>query len=195
MDLIIASNNKGKIKEFEKLLDPSLFTFKSLSEVGFDKDIEETGSTLEENANIKAQAIWDQFKIPVISDDSGLFIDALNGAPGVYSARYAGEHKSDQDNIDKVLKNLRYENNKKAHFGCVLCLIINKEVHYFEGKVHGEIREEREGNGGFGYDPIFQPDGYGQTFGTLSSEVKNGISHRAMAMKKLVHFLEGTLEK
>jgi XTP/dITP diphosphohydrolase len=190
MKLILASNNKGKIKEVKAILAPKNVDITSMAEIGFDEDIEESGVTLHENAFLKASAIYEKYGIPVLSDDSGLFIDALQGKPGVHSARYAGEHKNDKDNIAKVLSDMESHSNRSAHFACVMCLIIDGTPIYFEGKVHGTIAFECSGDGGFGYDPIFIPQGESKSFGELDAEYKNTFSHRARALDLLLQYFE-----
>ena len=172
-------------------------------------DIPETGQTLEENALQKAQYIYDHYHISVFADDTGLEVDTLNGAPGIYSARYAsmeaGAHEASHDaeaNMSRLLRELGENNNRRARFRTVIALILKKdvcpcgctsikEIHQFEGIVEGQIIKERRGGEGFGYDPIFQPDGYEETFAELGMEIKNHISHRARAVKKLADFLLG----
>lgn len=190
--IIFASKNRGKIKELNQLLHDFGLNVITMEDAGFTDDIEENGNTLEENALIKAKAIYQVTSKSVIADDSGLFVDALDGAPGIYSARYAGIQKSSADNNDLLLKNLLDITNRKAHFAAVLCLIEEDGgVHYFRGEVHGKIGHNPEGNAGFGYDPLFIPDGYEVSFGLLSDEIKNNISHRAEATKKLLSHLKG----
>ncbi len=185
--IVIASKNKGKLKEINELLNDTSYIAISMEDAGFDEDIEENGKTLEENAYIKAKAIFDKVNICVMADDSGLFIDALGGEPGIFSARYAGEPKSNEANITKVLSKLSNEGNRTAHFGAVICFINAQGiVQYFEGKVHGKILHEKSGDKGFGYDPIFQPDGYDHSFAVLSDDIKNAISHRAIAIQKFL---------
>lgn len=154
------------------------------------EEIPETGATLEENAKIKADYITKNYGFDCFSDDTGLLIDALNGEPGIYSARYAGHQKNAQENMAKVLDELHDESNRDAHFKTVIHLNLNGEGHIFEGVVNGEITKEQHGTGGFGYDPIFKPKGFDQTFGELPLNVKNSVSHRARAVQKLVEFLK-----
>ncbi|MEO6630545.1 MAG: RdgB/HAM1 family non-canonical purine NTP pyrophosphatase, partial [Mucilaginibacter sp.] len=154
-------------------------------------DIAETGTTFRENASIKSHYIYSKYKLDCFGDDSGLEIDALNGDPGVYSARYAGEHGNHDANINKVLTNLQNATDRKARFRTVISLIWNGDEHFFDGTIEGTIRHERAGTEGFGYDPIFQPDGYNITFAEMSLDEKNKISHRALAMEKLIAFLNG----
>ena len=153
-----------------------------------DDEIAETGTTFRENASIKSNYIYHKYHLNCFGDDSGLEIDALNGEPGVYSARYAGKQGDHKANINKVLDRLGSSENRKARFRTVISLIWNGKEHFFEGTVEGTIRHERSGSEGFGYDPIFQPDGYDITFAEMSLDEKNRISHRAIAVEKLVAF-------
>jgi XTP/dITP diphosphohydrolase len=188
--LCIASNNSHKIQELKELLGDS-YDLKSMTEIGCHEEIEETGHTLEENAQIKAKYIFEKYGIPTLSDDSGLEIISLDMRPGVYSARYAGEHGNHQANMDKVLGELEDKTDKSAQFRTVLCLILSEnKIHTFEGKVEGHIISQKRGTGGFGYDPIFVPTGYDHTFAELSAEIKNTISHRASAIQKLRLFIK-----
>ena len=186
MDLIFATNNKGKLKEVRNIFVNTEFNIISLSDVEFNEDIEETGLTFEENAFIKADTIYQKFSVPVIADDSGLIVDQLNGDPGVYSARYAGENATYTDNNIKILKNL--ENFSQPHFAKFLCCAVfvdsNKRISVF-GELAGEILKEFKGEHGFGYDPIFKPIGFDNTLAEMKLEIKNKISHRAIAFKKL----------
>jgi XTP/dITP diphosphohydrolase len=188
MDLIFASHNENKVKEIRAIL-PNWLRILSLNDIEFQEEIEETGSTLEENAQIKAETIHKLTGKNVFADDSGLFVKALNGDPGVYSARYAGTGNS-QDNIVKLLENLKGESNRVAEFRAVFCVIWNGEIHFLNGKVEGSILEESKGIDGFGYDPIFVPDGYSQTFAEMDPQEKNSISHRHEAVQKLINFIE-----
>lgn len=193
MELLFASNNKNKLKEINALL-PKGYILRSLQEVGILHDIPETGKTIKENSFIKASYAYNFLKgknetMPVFADDSGLEVEALNNAPGVYSARYAGVPKNDEANNKKLLQELKLITSRKARFVTIITLILNDEVHYFEGEVKGTIAYEPRGNNGFGYDPLFIPQGYRSTFAELSAETKNEISHRGMAVKKLVEFL------
>ncbi len=189
MQLIFATHNKNKLKEVRSMM-PSSVDLLSLDDINFSDEIEETAPSIEGNALLKAKAIFEKTGKNCFADDSGLLVEALNGAPGVYSARYAGEQKNDQDNIQKLLHELKDSHNKNAHFKTVMALIINGKEYLFEGIVNGKIINEQLGSNGFGYDPIFVPDGYDQTFAQLDSEVKNTISHRANALKKLIDFLK-----
>ncbi|HLP65437.1 non-canonical purine NTP diphosphatase [Flavobacterium sp.] len=188
MQLVFASNNKNKIKEIQ-LLVPNSIQILSLEDIGCFDDIPETADTIEENAILKANYVTEKFGYNCFADDSGLEIDALNGAPGVYSARYAGEPRDDHKNIEKVLENLKNKANRKANFKTVICLNLNGEQHLFTGIINGTIIEEKIGTNGFGYDPIFVADGYEKTFAQLSIEEKSSISHRGIAVRKLVDFL------
>ena len=186
--LIFATNNKHKIEEVSSLLSGKVEII-SLAAAGLEGEIPETSDTLQGNALQKAQWVWDRTKSDCFADDTGLEVEALNGAPGVYSARYAGEHCSFDDNIDKLLRALQGETNRKAAFRTVICLIENGEPHYFEGKIEGTILTERHGIGGFGNDPIFLPNLYAVSFAEMPLEVKNLISHRGLSVKKLVDYL------
>ncbi len=189
--IIIASKNKGKIKELNELLANVGYTTITMEEAGIADDIVEDGDSLRSNALIKASYLYERLGTEVMADDSGLFIDALYGQPGIHSARFAGTGKS-EDNIEKVLGLMENQSNRNAHFAAVICHIAENGVTYFyEGKVYGTITKECFGNGGFGYDPIFIPDGYTETFAVLSDAVKNKISHRAKAMDKMVAELSG----
>ena len=186
--LIFATNNEHKLEEIKKILKGK-YEVLGLKEFGFVGDIPETGSTLSENAFIKSNFIFDRFGIDVFSDDTGLEIDTLNLEPGVYSARYAGEDANSEANIKKVLAKMKGNENRDARFKTVISLILNGKEYQFEGKVEGKITTEKYGASGFGYDPIFIPNGYKQTFAEMPSEEKNKISHRALATVKLVAFL------
>ena len=189
MKIVFATNNQHKLSEIRDILG-SQFEVVSLSEIGCHEDIPETGSTLEENALMKARYIHDNYHISCFADDTGLEVDALNGAPGVYSARYAGGEGHDSEaNMRKLLQELGNNNNRHARFRTVIALILNDEPVTFEGIVEGEIIKERRGGEGFGYDPIFQPIGYTETFAELGADIKNKISHRAHATRKLATFL------
>ncbi len=187
MELIFATHNNNKVKEVTKML-PSYLSMKSLTDINFFDEIEETGTTFEENAQLKAKTIFDKTGKNIFADDSGLVIEALDGAPGVYSARYAGTGK-DEDNIAKALKELEGETNRKAYFISIFCLILDGKEYFFEGRVNGTIATEIMGDNGFGYDPIFIPDGFSKSFAQMSPEEKNAISHREKAVEKLNDFL------
>lgn len=185
--LIFASNNPHKLREVRAIL--SGISVQSLDEAGIAEEIPETGNTLEENAFIKADYVYQKTKSYCFADDTGLFVDALNGAPGVFSARFAGEQCSAADNIVKLLGLMKNETNRKALFRTAICLIENGREKYFEGIINGSISYEPRGENGFGYDPIFIPDGFSKTFAELSSEEKNSLSHRALAVKKMKEHL------
>lgn len=186
--LVFASGNKHKLEEISAKLE-GVLEIVSMRQIGFEGEIEEPGATLEENAEIKAKFISDKFSIACFADDSGLEIDALDGAPGVFSARFAGEGCSFDDNINKTLRLLDGKTNRNARFRTVICLCNENEVHFFEGAIEGTITSERHGEKGFGYDPIFKPKGHEKTFAEMTSEEKNEISHRALAVQKLVEYL------
>ena len=162
----------------------------SLKDINCDTDIPETADTLEGNALLKAQYIYNNFGINCFADDTGLEIEALNNEPGVYSARYAGENKNPEANMLKVLDNLREKENRKARFRTVIALILNGKEYLFEGIINGKITNSKQGSAGFGYDPIFMPEGYNETFAELGNNIKNKISHRALAINKLSDFLK-----
>ncbi|MFC0518841.1 non-canonical purine NTP diphosphatase [Mucilaginibacter angelicae] len=186
--LVFATNNRHKLDEVSAKLNGAIQLL-TLHDIGCFDDIEETGTTFKANASIKSHHVYAEYKLNCFGDDSGLEIDALNGEPGVYSARYAGAHGNHAANISKVLENLKGETSRKARFRTVISLIWNGEEHFFEGAVEGTIRQEISGKGGFGYDPIFEPEGYDITFAEMSMEQKNAISHRAKAMEQLIAFL------
>ncbi|PQL94237.1 RdgB/HAM1 family non-canonical purine NTP pyrophosphatase [Apibacter adventoris] len=188
MEILLATQNEHKKEEILSILPKNLL-LKTFADYNFQEDIEETGKTFQENAFIKAKSGYELAGIPSFADDSGLVIEALNGDPGVYSARYA-ETGSFVDNINKVLKNMKGVKNRKAYFISVICWVNGDEIKYFEGKINGTISTEIKGEQGFGYDPIFIPDGYLKSFAEFSANEKNKISHRALALKKLVRFLD-----
>lgn len=188
--LVFATHNQHKLLEVKKLL-PETIRLKSLTDISFTDEIEETADTLEGNALLKARYIYQKTGLNCFADDSGLEVASLHGAPGVYSARYAGPQKNDQDNMDKLLCELKNKENRSACFKTVIALILNGQEHVFIGQVDGEIISEKRGDQGFGYDPVFVPNGFHQTFAEMSPEEKNAISHRAEAVKKLVSFLQG----
>ena len=187
MNLIFGSNNPHKLKEVSAILH-GIVIVKSLHDAGIAGDIAETGDTLEENAFIKANYVYQKIKQDCFADDTGLFVDALNGMPGVISARFAGEHCSPQDNIDKLLLLMEKENNRKAYFKTVICLVQNGKEKYFEGVINGSISRVPKGTNGFGYDPVFIPDGFPKTLAELSAEEKNALSHRARAVNAMKQF-------
>lgn len=187
--LIFASNNAHKLGEIRNLLD-NIIEIQSLKDINLEGDIPETSNTLEGNATQKAEWIYSRIGRDCFADDTGLEVEALDGAPGVYSARYAGEGCSFADNVNKLLKAMKGQSNRKARFRTVICLIENGEKHYFEGIVNGTIVEKGSGNMGFGYDPIFVPDGYNISFAEMPLDEKNKISHRGLATQKLVEYLK-----
>jgi len=199
MKIVFATNNEHKLSEVRSILGDSMEVL-SLNDIGCHVDIPETGQTLEENALQKAEYVYSHYHIDCFADDTGLEVDALGGAPGVYSARYAGDGHDSEANMTKLLHELGENNNRRARFRTVIALIQKrdvcpcgctsiKQVNRFEGIVEGQIIRERRGGEGFGYDPIFQPDGYDQTFAELGLDIKNHISHRARAVAKLCEFL------
>ena len=194
MRIVFATNNAHKLSEIRQILGHRIEVL-SLSDIGCHADIPETADTLEGNALQKAEYVVDHYHISCFADDTGLEVDALGGAPGVFSARYAGEGHDSEANMSKLLGELGENNNRKARFRTVIALITldgdHREVNTFEGIVEGQITHERHGDEGFGYDPIFQPDGYDKTFAQLGMDIKNHISHRARATEKLACFLSG----
>lgn len=188
MLLCLATNNAHKVEELQHLLGDT-FELKTMRDVGCTDDIAETGTTLEENSQIKARYIYERFGIPTIADDSGLEVQALDNAPGVYSARYAGSHANHALNNEKLLRELAPFPNRAARFRAVITLIINGNEYQFEGISNGKIIHELTGTDGFGYDPLFVPEGYEQTFAQLSLDEKNKISHRGRAVEQLITFL------
>lgn len=188
MQLVFASNNKNKIKEIQQLL-PDSIEILSLESIGCHEEIPETAETIEGNAILKANYVTEKYGYNCFADDTGLEIEALNGEPGVYSARYAGEQKDANDNMDKVLNALSDSNNRTAQFKTVIALNINGEQQLFTGIAKGEITIEKSGNQGFGYDPIFRPEGYQETFADLDLAIKNKISHRGKATQMLISYL------
>ena len=189
MKLVFATNNVHKLNEIRNLAG-SNFKIVSLSDMGWVDEIPETGNTIEDNAMQKAFYIYEKYNIDCFADDTGLEIEALDKRPGVYSARYAGESCNFDDNMNKVLKELQGIKNRKACFRTVISLVIQGKEIRFEGRVDGVILNEYRGNKGFGYDPIFQPNGYKQTFAEMPLELKNAISHRGLATQKLIAFLK-----
>lgn len=189
MKILIASQNQHKIEEIKAFLDFKVDLI-SMSEMGINEDIPETGQTLSENSLLKAQYLANKFDLPCLADDSGLEVEALNGAPGVFSARYAGEEKDSQKNMNLLLENLRDLENKNARFVTVLTFYLNGEFHQFEGEIKGRIISNKRGNQGFGYDPIFIPEGFEKTFGEMTLAEKNTIAHRARALEKFKIFLK-----
>ena len=188
MKLVFASNNANKIKEIQQLI-PASIEIVSLQDIGCTEDIPETADTIEGNAILKANYVTQKYGLNCFADDSGLEVEALNGAPGVYSARYAGEPKNDENNMDKLILALKNEVNKKANFKTVICLNINGEQLLFTGIINGTITDTKTGENGFGYDPIFIADGLTKTFAELTMQEKSTISHRGIAVKQLVALL------
>ncbi|MBP3741135.1 MAG: RdgB/HAM1 family non-canonical purine NTP pyrophosphatase [Bacteroidales bacterium] len=188
--LIFATNNKHKVDEVRAALD-GMVQIVTLAEAGLSGEIPETADTLQGNALQKAQWVWERTGMDCFADDTGLEVDALGGAPGVYSARYAGEHCSFDDNINKLLAALEGRTDRRADFRTVICLIEGGEPKYFEGRVDGQILTERHSNGeGFGYDPVFMPDRFALSFAEMPLDVKNRISHRGLAVQKLAEYLK-----
>ena len=188
MKLVFASNNKNKIKEIQSILNGSIQIL-SLEEIGCHEEIPETADTIEGNAILKANYVTEKYGYDCFADDTGLEVATLNGEPGVYSARYAGEQKNADDNMDKLLKLLIDKEDRSAQFKTVIALNLNGEQHLFTGLAKGNITLYKTGNHGFGYDPIFQPENYDETFAELSSDTKNKISHRAKATQQLIDYL------
>ncbi len=186
--IVFATNNEHKLRELKEILSGK-FEILGLKDIGCNEDIPETAETIEENSMQKAEYVYRKYNIDCFADDTGLEIEALNGRPGVYSARYAGEEKNMEKNIEKILSELKDKTNRKARFKTVISLILNDEKYQFEGIVNGEIIKSKQGAGGFGYDPVFMPEGYKITFAEMSSEEKNLISHRGRAVQKLIEFL------
>jgi XTP/dITP diphosphohydrolase len=188
MELIFASHNENKVTEIAALIGSS-YSVKSLSAIGFNTEIVENGSTLTENALIKARTIYQATNKNCFADDTGLLVEVLNNEPGVFSARYAGIQKNDNDNMNLLLENLKNKSNRSANFTTVIALILEGKEYLFEGKLMGEIVTEKIGLNGFGYDPIFKPSGYGITLAQMDLIKKNTISHRAIAFQKMIDFL------
>lgn len=188
MELIFSTQNQNKAKEIQKLV-PQGIIVKTLKDINCSDDIPETSNTLDGNASLKANYVHNKFHVNCFADDTGLEIEALNMEPGVYSARYAGSERSDDKNMDLVLSKLEGNDNRKAQFRTAVSLIIDGKEHLFEGIVTGEIRKEKTGSEGFGYDPIFEPENSGKTFAEMSTEEKNKVSHRARAFSKMIDFL------
>lgn len=188
--LVFATNNAHKLDEISSILGEKVELL-SLKDIHCHVDIPETADTLEGNAMLKAEYIYKNYGLDCFADDTGLEVEALNGAPGVYSARYAGgEVHNAEANMQKLLQNMQGVQNRKAQFRTAICLILDGKKHLFEGIVKGEIIKEKRGSSGFGYDPIFVPEGYTKTFAELGNETKNKISHRALAVEKLCRFLK-----
>jgi XTP/dITP diphosphohydrolase len=187
--LVFATNNPHKAKEVEQILGGQ-YQVKTLKDIGCLEDIEETADTLEGNAIIKAQYVKNNYGFDCFSEDTGLFVNALNGDPGVHTARYAGEARDADDNINLLLKNLADKTDRSARFITIITIIMGEKEIHLEGICPGRIAEQRSGTGGFGYDPVFIPDGYDLTFAELGEDIKNKISHRALATKQLVTYLQ-----
>jgi XTP/dITP diphosphohydrolase len=188
INLIFATSNQNKVLEIQKIL-PKKFNIKSLKDLNYFEDVPENETTIEGNAVFKAKYIYKKFNINVFADDTGLEVEALNGEPGVHSARYAGTTRNSEKNIKKLLKNLKNIKNRNARFKTVIALIIDNKLHIFSGIVEGYILDSPKGNNGFGYDPIFCPNGFDKSFAELTLKEKNLISHRSLAMKKLIDFI------
>lgn len=188
MNLVFASNNKNKIKEIQSIL-PETIKILSLEEIGCHEDIPETADTIEGNAILKADYVTQKYGYDCFADDTGLEVEALNGEPGVYSARYAGEQRNADDNMNKLLDGLTDKSNRSAKFKTVIALNLYGEQHLFTGIAKGQITLQKTGNQGFGYDPIFQPENFTETFAALPLETKNKISHRGKATQQLIDFL------
>ena len=189
MELIIASQNQNKLVEFKKILGDKINLF-SLSDIGLNQEIPENEKTIKKNAMFKAKFVNTQTGKNVFADDTGLEIDSLNGEPGVYSARYSGVERNSDKNIELVLTKLKNKSNRNSRFKTIISLILDGKSVNFEGVVEGKITEEKRGTNGFGYDPIFQPNGYASTFGEMSLKEKNKISHRSIAINKMVQYLK-----
>lgn len=187
--LVFATNNAHKLAEISEMLGDKIELL-SLKDIGCTADIPETADTLEGNAQLKAQYVYERYGLDCFADDTGLEVEALHGAPGVYSARYGGEAHNSEKNMDRLLRELTNEENRAARFRTVICLILEGKTHLFEGEVKGSILRERQGHEGFGYDPLFVPEGHTESFATLGEEQKNQISHRARAVAKLMEFLK-----
>lgn len=194
MKLVFASNNVHKLTEIRKII---LYCYEvlSLKDVGCTEELPETKHTLEENALQKAKYVFEKYHVNCFADDTGLEVEALNCKPGVYSARYAGENKNSDDNITKLLQELKDETNRKAQFRTVIAAVINGKEYLSEGIVKGEILKEKKGENGFGYDPVFKPDGFDCSFAEMTLEEKNKISHRSRALAKFVEIIKNELEK
>lgn len=188
---VVASNNQHKIEEMNSLLGSS-FLLKSLADISCFEELPETQGTLEGNSLQKAKYVFDHYGVSCFADDTGLEVEALNGEPGVDSAHYAGAQRSADDNIELLLQKLNDQHNRKARFRTIITLVESTGIKAFEGEVKGEIIAERRGQKGFGYDPVFLPEGYSQTFAEMTLEEKNKISHRATAITKLVEYLKNT---
>ncbi|MEL4307534.1 non-canonical purine NTP diphosphatase [Joostella sp. CR20] len=189
MKLVFATHNKNKLREVQAII-PKHIELLSLEDIGCFEEIEENGATIEENAAIKANYVFENYQVNCFADDTGLEVESLDGAPGVYSARYAGLQKSAEDNMQKLLEELKDKDNRNARFKTVIALRTTHEKIIFNGIINGTITKDKKGENGFGYDPVFQAEGYQQTFAEISSEEKNKVSHRALAMKQLIDYLK-----
>lgn len=187
--IVFATANIHKLREVREILGDG-FEVVSLKDIDFHEDIPETGDTLEENASIKSHHILERYNIDCFADDTGLEVDALGGAPGVYSARYAGEHVTYDDNVNKLLSELEGVKDRTARFRTVISLLLDGKEYFFDGSVEGHIIDHKLGSGGFGYDPVFVPNGFNKTFAEMAPETKNAISHRGRAIKKFADFLK-----
>jgi len=187
--IVLVTRNLGKLDEIRNLM-PVGYNLVTLTEVGLWEEIEETGATFTENSLLKARFAHNKLNMNTLADDSGLETDALAGAPGVFSARYAGQNCSDKLNVDKLLYEMKEVSNRKAQFRTILTLILDGKEYLFEGTVRGSITLKPQGTNGFGYDPVFVPDGFDKTFAELPPATKNQVSHRGEAVRKMVHFLE-----
>lgn len=196
MKLIFSTGNKGKLNEARQILGQG-YQIISPFDIGIDPDVEETGLTFQENSLIKADYLYSKTGIDCFADDSGMIVDCLDGRPGIFSARYAGENKNFDDNIFKVLEEVEeyektHQPNRKAAFVCVVTLILNGKKYFFEGRMNGHLIMEKRGLGGFGYDPIFVPEGFDKTLSEMSDEQKNSLSHRGVALRKMAEFLQNS---
>lgn len=192
MKLYFATGNPHKLDEVKKMIRISLYDMQPMSELGFEGEIPETGSTMKENALIKARFIHEKYGVNVFSEDTGLEVNALDGAPGVYTARFAGEDKNAENNMKLLIDKMADQSDRTARFSTVIALIMDGEEHIFEGFVNGKIAKEMRGSGGFGYDPVFIPNGYAKTFAEIHYAIKNEISHRYRAFTKMVEHLKIT---
>lgn len=186
--IVFATNNAHKLSEIRNIIGDQ-WQILSLDDIGCHDDIPETADTLQGNAEMKARYINEKYGVDCFADDTGLLVEALDGAPGVYSARYAGPDHDSKANMDLLLRNMENETDRRAHFSTVIALIIGDEIHFFEGRVDGEIRLTPVGTDGFGYDPVFEPEGRGVTFAQMTADEKNAISHRGRATTRLIEFL------
>jgi len=187
--LVFATNNAHKLSEIREII-PETYRIVGLKEIGCREDIPETADTLEGNADLKSMFVYDKYGFNCFADDTGLEVESLDGRPGVHSARYAGEDGNAERNIEKLLRELQGNENRKARFRTIISLVIEGKIRHFEGIVNGRIIDTRRGKGGFGYDPVFIPDGYDLTFAEMPPDIKNRISHRGRATRKLVEFLQ-----